>query len=107
MTMLTVPLSMSSTPTMITLVAQARDGNADALSALYARHGQALMSLAYRLTGSRADAEDVLHDVFLGLPEALRGIAPTLASLGLTPRRCWNETGRPRPFGETPSRDFR
>jgi RNA polymerase sigma-70 factor (ECF subfamily) len=30
------------------------------------------MALAYRLTGSRADAEDVLHDVFLGLPEALR-----------------------------------
>src|SRR6185295_10798286 len=53
------------------LVARARDGSADALSALYAQYGRALMSLAYRLTGSRADAEDVLHDVFLGLPEAL------------------------------------
>jgi RNA polymerase sigma-70 factor (ECF subfamily) len=30
------------------------------------------MALAFRLTGSRDDAEDVLHDVFLGLPEALR-----------------------------------
>jgi len=30
------------------------------------------MALAYRLTGSAEDAEDVLHDVFLGLPEALR-----------------------------------
>jgi RNA polymerase sigma-70 factor (ECF subfamily) len=30
------------------------------------------MALAYRLTGSPDDAEDILHDVFLGLPEALR-----------------------------------
>jgi RNA polymerase sigma-70 factor (ECF subfamily) len=30
------------------------------------------MGIAYHLTGSAADAEDVLHDVFLGLPEALR-----------------------------------
>ena len=70
--MLTVPLSMSSTPPIPTLVAQVRDGSAGALAELYARHGQTLMSLAFRLTGSRADAEDVLHDVFLGLPEALR-----------------------------------
>src|SRR3954466_12505696 len=54
------------------LVARAREGRREALTELYARHGQALMALAYRLTGSRADAEDVLHDVFLGLPEALR-----------------------------------
>jgi RNA polymerase sigma-70 factor (ECF subfamily) len=53
------------------LVERAREGNADALSELYARFGQTLMALAFRLTGSRADAEDVLHDVFLGLPEAL------------------------------------
>lgn len=72
MTMLTVSVSMSPPLTVAELIAQARDGNADALSELYARHGPALMALAYRLTGSRADAEDVLHDVFLGLPEALR-----------------------------------
>jgi RNA polymerase sigma-70 factor (ECF subfamily) len=53
------------------LVARARVGNADALSELYSRFGYALMAVAYRLTGSRDDAEDVLHDVFLGLPEAL------------------------------------
>jgi RNA polymerase sigma-70 factor (ECF subfamily) len=28
--------------------------------------------LAYRLVGAREDAEDVVHDVFVGLPEALR-----------------------------------
>src|SRR4051812_40224955 len=54
------------------LAERARSGSSDALSELYACYGHALMALAYRLTGSRADAEDVLHDVFLGLPEALR-----------------------------------
>src|ERR1043165_3105936 len=53
------------------VAARARTGHPDALSELYARYGNALMALAFRLTGSRADAEDVLHDVFLGLPEAL------------------------------------
>jgi RNA polymerase sigma-70 factor, ECF subfamily len=54
------------------LVERTRAGDPGALAELYARHGQALMALAYRLTRSREDAEDVLHDVFLGLPEALR-----------------------------------
>jgi RNA polymerase sigma-70 factor (ECF subfamily) len=70
--MLTIPLSMSPPPAAAGLVSRARDGNAHALSELYARHGQAMMVLAFRLTGSRADAEDILHDVFLGLPEALQ-----------------------------------
>ena len=54
------------------LIARTRAGAADALGELYTRHASSVMALAYRLTGSRADAEDVLHDVFLGLPEALR-----------------------------------
>jgi RNA polymerase sigma-70 factor (ECF subfamily) len=53
------------------LIARAREGRPEALEALYLEHGDALMRLAYHLTGSAADAEDVLHDVFLGLPEAL------------------------------------
>ena len=56
----------------VQLVARVREGSGDALSELYARYGNVLMAVAYRLTGSRPDAEDVLHDVFLGLPEALR-----------------------------------
>ena len=31
-----------------------------------------LLQLATRLTGQRSDAEDVVQDVFIGLPEALR-----------------------------------
>ena len=55
----------------VDLVARTRSGDVAALTELYERYGNALMALAYRLTGSQADAEDVLHDVFLGLPEAL------------------------------------
>ena len=54
------------------LIARLRAGDADALAELYARTGGSLASLARRLTGTREDAEDVLHDVFLGLPEALQ-----------------------------------
>ena len=48
-----------------------RAGSPDALAALYRECGGGLYRLAYRLTGTREDAEDVVHDVFVGLPEAL------------------------------------
>jgi RNA polymerase sigma-70 factor (ECF subfamily) len=41
------------------------------IAELYRRHAGALLAVAYRLLLSRADAEDV-HDLFVGLPEALR-----------------------------------
>lgn len=44
----------------------------DALSRLYQLHARELLGLARRLTGSIADAEDVVQDLFVGLPEALR-----------------------------------
>jgi len=50
----------------------ARRGDPEALASLYRTHGAVLYRLAYRLTGTRQDAEDVVHDVFVGLPEALR-----------------------------------
>ena len=53
------------------LVEQARSGSTAALGELYARHGTAVYRLAYRLTASVPDAEDVLQDVFVGLPRAL------------------------------------
>jgi RNA polymerase sigma-70 factor (ECF subfamily) len=43
------------------------------LERLYRDHGPALYRLAYRLTSSREDAEDTVHDVFVGLPAALDG----------------------------------
>ncbi|HEU4994922.1 MAG TPA: sigma-70 family RNA polymerase sigma factor [Gemmatimonadaceae bacterium] len=47
-------------------------GQADALAELYHRYARAMLAVAYRLLQSREDAEDVVHDVFVGLPEALR-----------------------------------
>jgi RNA polymerase sigma-70 factor (ECF subfamily) len=41
------------------------------LEELYRRHADALFTLAYRITGSREDAEDVLQDLFVGLSRAL------------------------------------
>lgn len=53
----------------------ARDGDLAALGALYDRSAPSLYRTLLRYTDSTADAEDVLHDVFVGLPEALRAYA--------------------------------
>lgn len=53
-------------------VAAARRGAPEGIAALYRAHAGALLRVATRLTGSAADAEDVVHDVFVGLPELLR-----------------------------------
>jgi len=45
--------------------------DAQVLGALYDTYASQLFRLAYRLLGTREDAEDVVHDVFVGLPEAL------------------------------------
>src|SRR5688500_14931734 len=54
------------------LVRSARAGESAGIGELYDRYAGPLFRTAYRLTGSAADAEDVVHDVFVGLPEALR-----------------------------------
>lgn len=54
------------------LIAAARGGSSDALGALYDRFARDLLGVAYRLLQSGEDAEDVVHDVFVGLPELLR-----------------------------------
>ena len=59
-------------PSDARLVSDAARGSADALATLYSRYAKQLLAIAYRLLQSRQDAEDVVHDVFVGLPEALR-----------------------------------
>jgi RNA polymerase sigma-70 factor (ECF subfamily) len=54
------------------LVARAAAGDADAFEALVDRHEARVYRLAYRLTGSDADARDVLQEAFLA---AYRGLA--------------------------------
>ncbi len=57
--------------TQAELLRRVRLGDPEALGELYDAFGASLFRLAFRLTGTREDAEDVVHDVFVGLPEAL------------------------------------
>ena len=54
---------------------RARSGEPSAITQLYERYGDTVYRIGYRLTGSPVDAEDVLQDVFLGLPRALQNYA--------------------------------
>lgn len=54
------------------LVEHARSGRPDAITALYHLYAKMMYGVACRLTGSVQDAEDVVQDVFVGLPAALR-----------------------------------
>ena len=55
------------------IIAAVRAGDAAALGELYDRYAPLVYGAAYRCLRSAADAEDVLQDIFLGLPEALQG----------------------------------
>jgi RNA polymerase sigma-70 factor, ECF subfamily len=46
-------------------VALARDGDSEAFHGLVERHSRAVYRLAYRMTGSPQDAEDVVQEAFL------------------------------------------
>jgi RNA polymerase sigma-70 factor, ECF subfamily len=48
-----------------TTVALARGGDTEAFRALMERHGRGVYRLAYRMTGSPQDAEDVVQEAFL------------------------------------------
>lgn len=64
--------SVESRVTDQELVRLGRAGSLDALGELYRRYGDVVFDAALRLLASRADAEDVLQDVFVGLPRALQ-----------------------------------
>jgi|GEM_PF-268208 len=54
------------------LVQRVLSGSPRALAALYRRHGPMVHRVAYRFLASEQDAQDLLQDVFVGLPDALR-----------------------------------
>ena len=64
---------------MRALIDRARRGDMDALEVLFREHSAAVHRVAYFLTASADDAEDVVQDVFIGLPEALRHLAEASA----------------------------
>jgi len=65
------PATIARPLTLDELVRRARTGDAVGVGGLYDRYAAALFRTAFRLSGSKADAEDVVHDLFVGLPEAL------------------------------------
>lgn len=55
-----------------TLAQAAASGDRDAFAALLARHYDRIFGLSYRLTGNRAEAQDLTQDICLALPMKLR-----------------------------------
>lgn len=56
-----------------TLAAAAATGDRDAFARLLARHYDRLFGLAYRLCGTRAEAQDLTQDICMALPAKLAG----------------------------------
>lgn len=67
------PLTVSTTTG--DLLVRAASGSTGALAELFQSHSAQVHRIAYFLTLSGDDAEDVVQDVFIGLPEALRGFS--------------------------------
>jgi RNA polymerase sigma-70 factor, ECF subfamily len=66
-----VPLVEPSALAVAEVVALARSNTPAAIAMLYEWFAADLLRLTARLLGSTDDAQDVVHDLFVGLPEAL------------------------------------
>jgi RNA polymerase sigma-70 factor (ECF subfamily) len=69
------------------LLADVEAGETAALAELFCAHGDQVFRSALRLTGNRADAEDVTQDVFVRLAGAVRGFTGGAASFPAWIRR--------------------
>lgn len=58
------------------LMALAASGDASAVGELYDRYARVMLPVALRVLGTRAEAEDVLHDTFVSLPDRARHYSP-------------------------------
>jgi RNA polymerase sigma-70 factor (ECF subfamily) len=85
------------------LAAAAVAGNRAAFEALLRRHYDRVHGLAWQLTGSRADADDIAQDVCLTLVEKLAGFRGearfTTWLTGITFNACRDFRRRRRSFG--------
>jgi RNA polymerase sigma-70 factor (ECF subfamily) len=66
---------------------RAQQQDVPALGELFSQFGSTVFQAAYRLTGNRADAEDVTQEVFLRLPTVLGGFTGTVGSFPAWIRR--------------------
>jgi RNA polymerase sigma-70 factor (ECF subfamily) len=75
-----------------TFLSRLRSGDLDAIAEVYDRHQEALCSFASRLLGERQAAEDLVHDVFVVLPEVVHRFEPGTSLraflLGVTANRA-------------------
>ena len=62
-------------------------GEVDALAELFVSHGELVYRTAFRLTGNRADADDVTQELFVRLPQALHGFTGGMSSFSAWIRR--------------------
>ena len=85
------------------LVAAARQGSREAFEALLRRHYDRIHGLAWQLTGSRADADDIAQDVCCTLVEKIGGFRGeakfTTWLTGITFNSCRDFRRRQRSFG--------
>ena len=58
------------------LMGLVRDGEVQAFEVIFDRHAPAAFSLAYRMCGRRAAAEDIVQDAFLSLWRSASGYDP-------------------------------
>ncbi|GHH85218.1 DNA-directed RNA polymerase sigma-70 factor [Streptomyces sulfonofaciens] len=83
------------------LVARAREGDQDAFEDLVHRHGPALLGLATRMLGDRAEAEDAVQDAFVNawrrLPEFRGQAAFRTWMYRIVTNRCLNQLRARRP----------
>jgi RNA polymerase sigma-70 factor (ECF subfamily) len=66
--------------TDLRLARKARRGDRQALEALYERHGDKLLGYLHKMLGNRQAAEDVFHDVWIKVMQALPKYQPTAGS---------------------------
>ena len=74
--MQSLTLSHPGTASGTDLVSVVAAGDAGALSRVYDEHQAALCSFCHRLLGEREAAEDLVHDVFVHLPELIHKLQP-------------------------------
>lgn len=75
-----VTTDISAGPAFRSRLDRVQANDMTALGELFAEHGDMVYRVARRLTGSRADADDVTQELFVRLPAAMRGFTGTAAN---------------------------